>query len=240
MRTKIFRGVVDQDFYIYRWTLVAQILGYYMFIRRYLIKDSGHSQNRWRRSVNLVFLGFGINYLLQIMLYFQFDHRKYFILYYAIYMISMSVFILLFVSKILLVPELFKSRSKYNRSTMRKDQRELYSKMITSVMETDRIFLNKNLRLVDLAHKTNATEHQLSQVLSEHFGMNFPEFINSYRIDMAKQLVIDPNFNHYTIDAIAQEVGFKSKSSFYQSFKKFVGTTPSSYKKQHLDGLSPS
>jgi AraC-like DNA-binding protein len=50
----------------------------------------------------------------------------------------------------------------------------------------------------------------------------------------ARKLLIDPNFDHYSIEGISKEVGFSSISSFNTLFKKFTGLTPSQFKKERL------
>ena len=62
-------------------------------------------------------------------------------------------------------------------------------------------------------------------------NQNFFDFINGYRIKEAKRLLVDPKGELLTILAIAEEVGFNSKSSFNTAFKKITGMTPTEYKK---------
>ena len=62
-------------------------------------------------------------------------------------------------------------------------------------------------------------------------GKSFPDFINQYRIEEAKKRLLDPAKKHYTVLAIAEEVGFNSKSSFNNVFKKHVKMTPSEFRK---------
>ncbi|MEL6843420.1 MAG: helix-turn-helix domain-containing protein, partial [Bacteroidota bacterium] len=61
--------------------------------------------------------------------------------------------------------------------------------------------------------------------------LNFMDFINGYRIEEAQKMLRAPRFGHYTIVAIAQEVGFRSRSAFYAAFKKISGQTPTEYKR---------
>ena len=64
------------------------------------------------------------------------------------------------------------------------------------------------------------------------FSIQFSSFINKYRIEDAKKLIVDTKHSHLTFEAIANAVGFNSKASFNAAFKKFTETTPSLYKKQ--------
>ena len=101
-------------------------------------------------------------------------------------------------------------------------------------MQRHRPFTDANLTLKKLANQTNIPERQLSQTINTELQQNFYEFLNHYRIEAAKQLLVDPSYEHLTILAIAYEVGFNSKSSFNAAFKKIAGITPSQYKKQSV------
>jgi AraC-like DNA-binding protein len=61
---------------------------------------------------------------------------------------------------------------------------------------------------------------------------SFYEFINQYRAKEAKNLLLSENSSKLTIDALAKEAGFKSKSTFYKVFKQITGNNPSHYSKQ--------
>ena len=78
------------------------------------------------------------------------------------------------------------------------------------------------------------TPHLLSQLLNEHVGENFAQFVNRHRIEEAKAQLVDPAYQHFTIAAIAEEVGFNSTSAFNAAFKKITGATPSKYRQRSL------
>ncbi|MEX0289954.1 MAG: helix-turn-helix domain-containing protein [Flavobacteriaceae bacterium] len=63
-----------------------------------------------------------------------------------------------------------------------------------------------------------------------HIEMKFQDFVNSYRIEEFRRRIASQKYRHYTIFGIATEVGFNSKSTFNNAFKKFVGITPQEYK----------
>lgn len=58
-------------------------------------------------------------------------------------------------------------------------------------------------------------------------GQNFCDFINSYRVEEAKKILLKKN--NLSIEGIGYEVGFKAKTTFYTSFKKFTGKPPTKY-----------
>ena len=77
----------------------------------------------------------------------------------------------------------------------------------------------------------NCTPHQLSYIINNGFDENFYQFINRFRIEEAKKLILNPNMNHLSLLGIGFEVGFNSKSVFNTTFKKNTGKTPSEFKK---------
>lgn len=103
--------------------------------------------------------------------------------------------------------------------------------LIDNLINKNKLYLNPNLNLDNLATKTGLSVGYISQLFNKHSELNFNDFINKLRIEEAKKIIIDNDFKNYTIHAISLEVGFNSKSSFYNAFKKFTGKTPIQYKK---------
>jgi AraC-like DNA-binding protein len=73
--------------------------------------------------------------------------------------------------------------------------------------------------------------NHLSQVINAELNKSFFDFINEYRIAEAKRRLLDGRFEHYSILAIALEVGFNNKASFNRVFKKHTRMTPSDFVK---------
>ena len=95
-------------------------------------------------------------------------------------------------------------------------------------------FKNPKLHLALLAKELNISQRKLSTLINENAQLNFNQFINQYRIEEAKQLLVDENFAHLNMVGIAYEVGFNSKATFYAVFKKMTGTTPIKFQKMKL------
>ncbi|WP_420322791.1 helix-turn-helix domain-containing protein [Flagellimonas sp.] len=91
-------------------------------------------------------------------------------------------------------------------------------------MDNEKPFLNSEFRLDDLADTLNISRHHCSQVINEHFDSNFFNFINSYRIEEAKKML--QKDEKLSITDVMYACGFNNRVSFYNSFKKFTGTTP--------------
>lgn len=113
---------------------------------------------------------------------------------------------------------------KYERSALSEAQAQRLARKIRSAMLNDLLYRDPNLSLWDLSKHIGVTSNYLSQTLNETIGSTFFDYVNQWRIEDAAQRVQDSD---ETILAIAYDVGFNSKSSFYKAFKKHVGMTPS-------------
>lgn len=102
------------------------------------------------------------------------------------------------------------------------------------LMDTEKPYLNSELNLVKLAEQMNLSTHQLSFLINNAFGENFFNFINRYRVRKAKELLKNPDYDHFTVLVIAYESGFNSKTSFNNTFKKITNYTPTAYRKKSL------
>ncbi len=124
-----------------------------------------------------------------------------------------------------------KTSPKYESSTLTREEAEGYSKKLVHIMESEKPFTNSELKLQNLADELSITTHHLSQILNENMNQNFYDFINQYRVEEAKKMLLDQNGNYSTILEVAYNVGFNNKASFNTAFKKHTGQTPSQFKK---------
>src|SRR5690625_7912958 len=92
-------------------------------------------------------------------------------------------------------------------------------------MNQEHAYLEPDISVESLARRASLPERTLSRILNQHFGKNFFEFINSYRVEEAKRLLSAPEFRHWTILEVLADAGFTSKSTFNAIFKKQVGKT---------------
>ncbi|HKR02553.1 MAG TPA: helix-turn-helix domain-containing protein [Pyrinomonadaceae bacterium] len=120
---------------------------------------------------------------------------------------------------------------KYEKSTLLPARSDRYLEKLLRLMEEEKPYLDGELTLQKLAERLSIPAQHLSQVINERLNQSFSDFINSYRVEEAKRRLLDPKRQHYTVLAIAEEVGFNSKSSFNAIFKKYTNTTPSEFRK---------
>lgn len=119
---------------------------------------------------------------------------------------------------------------KYVHSGIGETDLERIQAKIEHSLRQNQIFLQRDLNLKNLAISIEEKPHHLSQTFTRLIQESFNEHINRYRIDYARQILLDPTFSHLTIEAIAQEAGFNNRVTFNKFFQKFTGMKPSAYK----------
>lgn len=108
------------------------------------------------------------------------------------------------------------------------DQLSAYAESMKEFMGTEKPFLQPDFQIIHLAQKLNIPVHHCSFVINNGIGKNFRDWINAYRVDdFIKEypLISDK----MTIEAIANQSGFKSVATFYNAFKKETGLMPTAY-----------
>lgn len=103
---------------------------------------------------------------------------------------------------------------------------------VRHAMDGDKVFLKKNLNLEQFSERVDLPAKEVSAVINKHFGTNFFEFVNSYRVEEAKALLADAKNADMTILDILLQSGFNSKSAFHRFFSRLVGMSPTEYRKQ--------
>jgi len=109
------------------------------------------------------------------------------------------------------------------------EELSIYKERLLNIMQRERPYLNSELGLPELAQIVNISTHDLSFVINQGFQENFFQFINRYRIEEAKVLLVSPKHKHLSILGIAFEAGFRSKTTFNTTFKKVTGLSPSQF-----------
>jgi AraC-like DNA-binding protein len=126
------------------------------------------------------------------------------------------------------------SSGKYVKSGLKREDAKSYVENLIQYMDDSKVWKDSELSIAKLASQTSISKHQLSEVLNEYLGKNFYVFVNEYRVEYAKQLLMNKEYSNWSIIAIAYECGFNSKTAFNIFFKKHTQLTPSEYKKSYF------
>lgn len=108
---------------------------------------------------------------------------------------------------------------------------------IQSLMEDKKIFFDEDLTVNGLARELAIEPYQLSQIINERFKKNFNHFVNEYRIEEAKRILLEDADR--TIISVAYAVGFNSTTVFYDWFSRITGETPKKYLKKMNGACQP-
>jgi AraC-like DNA-binding protein len=118
---------------------------------------------------------------------------------------------------------------KYKKSLIQGLSKDKIIDRLHELMEVEKIYRQFDLKLDDVAAMLLITPHQLSEFVNDYMKMNFTSYINHYRVEEAKRLLVS-NPEQSTL-SIGFDVGFGSKQSFNTIFKQQTGMTPSGYRK---------
>lgn len=124
---------------------------------------------------------------------------------------------------------------KENRSTDKSNIliTELHKTLAVNLenyMKEEQPYLDSELSLSSLAQSIDTSPRTLSFVINHILDCPFSEYINSYRIKYAMELLENISDNQLSIKEIMYDVGFNSRSVFNTIFKKKTGLTPSQYR----------
>lgn len=101
---------------------------------------------------------------------------------------------------------------------------------IRAVIMEGELYKDPDLSMPALAKMVGQTTHQFSAFINDQLQLNFAQLMNSFRVEVAKQLLIKET--HLTVEAIGFDCGFNSPSTFHTAFKKATGITPAAYRAQ--------
>ncbi len=236
---------VNLEFYIIRSLQISQMLVYFIITYR-MIKDHllklANNKNELQ-FINLTwvnYLNFGFVFFIIVMLTHTISvgltSYKYIMIVDSILMFSCAIMIYAAIYGIMKNPDIvkakfkWKEKAKYSKSNLSEETVDKCIRKLKELMESEKVFKNSELKINDLAEQLSVSTHVLSQIINEKFGQNFFDFVNSYRIEEAKKMLLNPNSTNFKIISIAFEVGFNNKSSFNNAFKKFENSTPSEFR----------
>lgn len=121
-----------------------------------------------------------------------------------------------------------KSAQKYKNAPLCEEEiKEITGKLLKS-MQVEQLYKTAGLTLRELTDELAISQNKASQVLNNHMGVGFYDFVNSWRVDHAKSKIVHDS---WSLLEVAFDAGFNSKSTFNAAFKKHSGLTPSQYKK---------
>lgn len=119
---------------------------------------------------------------------------------------------------------------KASTSGIKEEKKVEIQQKLQVLMDEKKLFTDSLISLGKLAKLVGEPAYVVSQVINEKMEASFYDWIAKYRVEEAKRLMTDPKTSQFTVEQIAEEVGYNSKSAFNKAFKKFAGQTPSEFR----------
>lgn len=210
---------------------------YSLLIYKTAITEASYSKESvWKKNIAWSFIGYTLSFNLYYLLVWtgalkiEYDYfislaSSFFIYYVGYYSHK--------------YPQTLKSLegSKYEKTQISTAASQSIFENIKSHMESEKPFTNSELKLNTLAEQLSLSANQVSQVINDVAGQNFSDFINQYRIEEAKKIIINDDKNLKLIE-VAYDAGFNNKTSFNNAFKKFTNYSPSEFQQLNRKKLT--
>jgi len=135
-------------------------------------------------------------------------------------------------SKLKLVADIVLEEKKSEPATANEKEYNAALSKLQRYMVEEKPYLNPSLTIQDVSAAIEIPVRELSLLINHKLEQHFYDFVNTYRIENAMEILKDDTKSKVTILEILYEVGFNSKSSFNTAFKKHTGNTPTLYRKQ--------
>ena len=130
-------------------------------------------------------------------------------------------------------PQLFQStlnEGKYKNIQLSSTGLRWHCVRLRAFMDNEKPYLKRNCTLQSLANELKVPPYLLSYIINKEYHQNFSDFINTYRVEAAKQLLQNSANNRLKISSIAYDCGFNTLSTFNTWFKRLVGVTPTKFR----------
>ena len=106
----------------------------------------------------------------------------------------------------------------------------LYFQKLELLCKEQHIYTDSTLNREKVAEKLGISAGYLSQIINTITGDNFANYINQYRVEAVKEMILNSEYENYNLLTMGLESGFTSKTTFYKAFKKVTAQTPNEYK----------
>lgn len=110
-----------------------------------------------------------------------------------------------------------------------KDKRNAYLHTLETILTDQQPFLTKGYSIKDLAEDTGIPAHHLSCLINKEYQLNFQNFINFQRVEYVKSQIHQEEWKQLSLEGMAWQAGFTSRTTFFRAFIKNTGKAPSYY-----------
>lgn len=115
------------------------------------------------------------------------------------------------------------------QSEKKSEEIEIWKQQIETLIQSEKLYQNSELSLTEVAKKLQTNTSVISKAINQGFHMNFNDFVNNYRIEAVKIMLLNGEHKKSTLLGIAYDCGFNSKATFNRAFKKNTNYSPKEY-----------
>ena len=127
------------------------------------------------------------------------------------------------------------TKEKYVDKEISKDEAEQLINKLHELMNREELYKNSVITMPQIAKRVGMSTPRFSQLLNDNLHKSFSVFINEFRIEAAKAMILSDK--KQTLETISEQCGFNSQSTFYSAFKKQTNLTPAKYKRENSPHL---
>lgn len=120
-------------------------------------------------------------------------------------------------------------KDKYRNVNISEAECAQLAQTLSEVMRAQKLYKNPDLKIADVAEAVGTTPYMMSYLLSQHLKVSYYDYVNEFRVEEFKDLVMHVDLNLYTLPALGEQCGFSSRAAFFRNFKKVTGITPNEY-----------
>jgi AraC-like DNA-binding protein len=117
-------------------------------------------------------------------------------------------------------------------STLHHDKLEEIYQQVLDLFQKEKLFTNSELTLDSFAAILGTNKKYLSMSINYKSGLNFNEFVNSYRVEFAVRILLEERFRNLALKQLQSKCGFGSEATFHRVFKQITGLTPLQFRRQ--------
>lgn len=118
----------------------------------------------------------------------------------------------------------------YSKSGLTADRAHTLVTQLDAGMREGGWYRDCEVSLASLASRLGVTPQALSQALNQQRKQSLVEYLGDWRLREAKRLLHDPSNDCYTVEGLARDAGFASRSAFYKAFRQSEGVTPAQFR----------
>ena len=104
---------------------------------------------------------------------------------------------------------------------------------ICDLMDGQQLYLQQGLKVSDIASALDTNIRYISDCIRAERGWSLMQFVNEYRVEHAKRLLLD--HQEMKISSVAIESGFTNDKAMTRYFKEQTGMTPTEWKERNVE-----